>query len=375
MKVYEQLARGVGIVPSSLSAVGECLISAVAHREVPGAVMVAGIKEHTLVEVATGFAVDMPPVQMPMTLDTVFDLASLTKVCATLPALLALIDDGELLLSDPVARFIPAFDDPIKRGVTIRHLLTHTSGLPAGEPLHLLANAQEAWTRLPMIPLLEPQGKKVVYSDIGFLLLGQIVEAVSGQPLQRYVHERIFTSLEMKSTGYRPIDPQSSCAQEPAYPPGIAATEVQSESGIATCGRVHDENAYALGGVAGHAGLFSDARDLVRYIQMWLGCVQEGVPSVLSSAVRRLATDCHTDGLNGQRGLGWCLRGDSYDHMGDSLSRYAFGHTGFTGTSLTMDPQTGLWMVLLTNRVHYGRECDPSRLRRRLHNRLASICP
>lgn len=368
VRVKEEAATRMGVCAAGLQAAGEQLEAAVLRKEVPGAVLLAGCREETLLEVVAGFAVDLPDQQVPMQRDTLFDLASLTKVCATLPALLALVDDGEVLLSDPVSRFVPAYMEGQKRAVTLRHLLTHTAGLPAGDFLYHLSDLDARLARLPAIALATSPGTGVVYSDVGFMLLGIIIEKVSSMRLDHFVRERIYEPLGLTRTFFRELHEEA----HNQWPQGYAATEMDQVSGRLSYATVHDENAFSLGGIAGHAGLFADAADVARYAQAWLEGGENAPRQWLSPAIRRLAVSCHTASLDGQRGLGWCLRKDAYDHMGDSFSAEAYGHTGFTGTSIAIDPLNGAWLVLLTNRVHYGRTCDPSRLRRLLHNRISA---
>jgi len=358
-----------GFSEDRLRLVGERLQQATSARATPGAVFVAGRGDQTVCTVVAGKAVDLPDCQRNMTANTQFDVASLTKVCATLPAVLWLIDRGELLLSDRLEMYFPEYGDGVKRAVTVKHLLTHSAGLPPGDSLPALPDVEARWRRVLQIPLAHEPGQRVVYSDIGFMLLGRLVETISGQSLAEFAKTRIFLPLGMNDTSFRPTSAlagpdEEAWGQTPYDPPGFAATEVVKEAGRAAYAFVHDENAYSLGGVCGHAGLFSTAQDMARYARMWLG----GDSQVLSRRAQETALQCFTEGLDGRRGLGWCLRGDAYDHMGDLWPPSSFGHTGFTGTSLSIDRTEQVWMVLLTNRVHYGREGDPLRLRRTLHN-------
>ncbi len=352
-----------------LRAVGDRLLRATSSREVPGAVLVVGRGDLTVCTAVAGKEIDLPDYQREMTVNTIFDLASLTKVCVTLPAVLWLIDRGELLLSDRLEMYVPDYGDGVKRKVNVKHLLTHSSGLPPGDFLPGLQDAEARWRRVSQIPLANEPGQRVVYSDIGFMLLGRVVETVTGQTLDEFARTHIFQPLGMTHTSFRPTralaEPgEEAWGQTPYSPPGFAATEVVKGNGRAAYAFVHDENAYSLGGVCGHAGLFSSAQDVARYARMWVG----SGPQVLSRRAMDTALQCSTEGLDGRRGLGWCLRGDAYDHMGDLWSTSSFGHTGFTGTSISIDRTEQVWMVLLTNRVHYGREGDPLRLRRALHN-------
>jgi CubicO group peptidase (beta-lactamase class C family) len=304
------------------------------------------------------------PGAAPVAADTLFDLASLTKVVATTPALLRLYDAGELDLDDPVARYVPAYAEGAKAAVTLRHLLTHSSGLPAHKPFHQLPGTPASrFAAAAGEPLEAAPGTRVVYSDIGFVLLGAVVAEAAGAGLDRAARDLVFTPLGMHDTGYLPAPDRV-----------FAATEDDPDTGEPISGRVHDENAYSLGGVAGHAGLFSTAADLVRYLQRgWLPEPDGDAPPFLSARARAAAVTCQTDGLDGRRGLGWTLGGDRWDHMTAAWPETRAGHTGFTGTSLAFDPAGGLWTVLLTNAVHFGRDhAGIALLRRTLHAAVAA---
>jgi CubicO group peptidase (beta-lactamase class C family) len=320
------------------AAVGEAHVAS-------GAILAAGRAEHTGGVYVFGDTCDGAAAR-PVTADTRFDLASLTKVVATAPALLRLVDAGVLRLDDKASRHLPEYKEGGKDSVTLRQLLTHSAGLPAHRPFHQLPGTPE--TRLAAAarePLVAPPGTAVEYSDIGYILLGAIIAKAAGQDLDKAARELVFDPLGMHHTGYLP-DPGQV----------FAATEPDPVTGVAKCGRVHDENADALGAVAGHAGVFSTVEDLIRYLRRgWL----DEDSGFLSAPVRTAATSCWTDGVGdgrGRRGLGWTLAGDRWDHMTAAWPRTRAGHTGFTGTSLAFDPEGGLWTVLLTNAVHHGRD-------------------
>jgi CubicO group peptidase (beta-lactamase class C family) len=324
----------------------------------------------------------------PMTADTVFDLASLTKVVATLPALLHLAGRAGIGLDEPVHRYLPAFAGPGKDQVTVRQLLLHTSGLP-GSRRYYQRSREAAEIRAAALaePLVARPGTVFCYADVGFIALGELAAAVSGRGLAELVQDVVCAPLGLTSTRYLP--PASWAAR-------IAATE--PVRGRAKVGVVHDENAEALGGVAGHAGLFGTAADLARYASVWAGdgaagssgSARGGSPGSPGSpglagwasdgpparALRAEALRGQTGGLDGggRRGLGWGLRGDKWDNMGDGWPASGAGHTGFTGTSLSLDPRTGLWAVLLTNAVHFGRGPEHSvvGLRKQVHAAVAA---
>lgn len=290
--------------------------------------------------------------------DTWFDLASLTKVMATLPAMLVLASQGQLSLADSVRRFFPEWDARWEQ-VSLRHLLTHSGGLVShrnyyeslkGLDAFLDAIQREPWDAEP--------GVQVSYSDLGFITLGAVVERVSGMPLNQFVDQWVYQPLGIREAGYVPSAAvQARCA----------ATEL--ENGVALVGTVHDENARAIGGVAGHAGLFGTIDAVSRYAMSW----SDDALSLFSPAVRHACTRLETAGLNGRRGIGWVLLGDGYDVAGDFWPETGGGHTGFTGTSMQFDPVSGIWAVLLTNRVHYGRGTNINGIRRALHNIVMEV--
>jgi CubicO group peptidase (beta-lactamase class C family) len=336
----------------------ELIDRAVRDGVVPGAVLAAGRNDAApLLLHVTGDAQHDAAATRPMAAGTVFDLASLTKVVATLPSVLYLVGRGDVGLDDPVRRYLPAFG-PGKDKVTVRQLLLHTSGLPDQRRYYLhLRDAAEVRAAALAEPLVAPPGTVVCYSDVGFITLGELVAAVAGCGLDEFVQDVVCSPLGLTATRYLP----------PAgWAERIAATE--PVGGVAKVGVVHDENAETLGGVAGHAGLFGTAADLGRYAAAWAG------DSSPMEGLRAEALRCQTDGLGGRRGLGWGLRGDRWDNMGDGWPASGAGHTGFTGTSLSIDPVSGLWAVLLTNAVHFGRGPEHSAvgLRKQVHAAVAA---
>jgi CubicO group peptidase (beta-lactamase class C family) len=327
---------------------------------IPGAVLAAGAAGQPARLTVVGDAQVRGGPRRAMRRDTPFDLASLTKVVATLPAVLRLAALGGLALDDRVTRFLPGFGGDGRDAVIVRQLLAHTSGLPATAAFwNRYHDPEEARAALLRVSLSRRPGTRVVYSDVGFLLLGLLVPAVTGSALDASVAELVTGPLGMARTCFRP-----------APAPPAAATELQPD-GTALTGVVHDENARFLGGVAGHAGLFAPIDDLIRYLERaWLG---EGF---LPAGARREACRTQTAGLAGARGLGWALRGDPADALGPRWPAGSVSHTGFTGTSMACDPASGTWAVLLTNEVHLGRGRNLIRgLRETVHDRCAPAPP
>jgi len=309
----------------------------------PGAYAIVGDSDAILASRGVGH-LDWAPSPTPDE-NTLWDLASLTKVIGTTTAVMQLWDRGLIKLDERVQHYLPEFTGPHKELVTVRDLLTHSSGLPAWRPLYKEATSPAAAIALVYTtPLDTLPGVRMVYSDLGAILLGKLVERVSGQPLDQYLAAHVFGPLGMTSTRFRP--PASWLSR-------IAPTERDPWRGRLIRGEVHDENAYALGGVSGHAGLFSSAHDLARFAQMYLHRGELGGVRIVSAA----AVDTFTRVQNmafSNRALGWEVPNGT-NSAGHLLSNRAFGHTGFTGTSIWIDPQQDLFIILLTNRV------DPTR--------------
>jgi len=334
---------------------------------IPGAVAAIGRRGHVVGFRVYGWA-QLHGSRRLMQMDTLFDLASLTKVVATLPCVLRFIEQGLIRLDDPVSLVLPEFSGEGREQITVRHLLTHTSGLPAHRRFYEenLSGDQITQALLKESPGAPP-GARVVYSDLGFMLLGLIVEKLSRSDLAGHAKKHIFEPLGMKNTTFRPVD-------VPGLLERTAATEFRKDLDRFIVGDVHDENAYALGGVAGHAGLFSTASDLCVYCQMMLNKGRYGGARVLSPAAVLASMALQTPSGDPQpRGLGWLKLPGSHSAAGDLLSPATVYHTGFTGTSLYIDPLNDLFIVLLTNRVHPTRQNEAiTRIRPRFCNAVAA---
>ena len=288
--------------------------------------------------------------------DTRYDMASLSKIIG--PTMLALraIEDGDLTLWDRLDRFFPDCPED-KKAITIRHLMTHTAGFaPAFWLSEVAESPEDALRAILERPLDTPVGAEVHYSCMGYITLGKVLETVYGKPLNVIARERVFEPLHMENTCYCPENKDN-----------IAATEVDKETGVAWQGIVHDENARFLRGVSANAGVFSDIHDMIRLAQM----LAKGGDGYLSKGMLAKATACQACSADARRGLGFHLAGTPENFMGDLFPENSFGHTGFTGTSLAIDPGTGFFVILLSNRVHPTRETAKLfRFRRRLHNML-----
>ena len=332
------------------SHVGRLLSSAVADGAWPGGVLTVGVDGERVVE--KPFGTHTRRGQRQTRVDDVFDLASLTKVVATTAAAMQLWAEGLLNLDTPVSAGLTAFACPgteqaaLKGRVTVEHLLTHTSGLPAYRPFHRTPG--DAAVRLQQVlatPLEHDPGTCCVYSDIGFIILGLLLEAIAHERLDVCVQQRVWQPLAMHSTCFNPSN---------ALLRTVVPTEYSEEEQGFIHGHVHDENAYALGGVAGHAGAVSTAGDLANYAQMLLdGGSFRAVELLSSDAVRRFT--CRTGPVpDSCRCLGWAAPSEA-SSGGVYLSDASFGHTGFTGTSMWVDPANRIYVVLLTNAVHPDR--------------------
>ncbi|CAH8707368.1 beta-lactamase family protein [Paenibacillus thiaminolyticus] len=389
MKKWDLSAAGqLGLSEEGLQAAWSTLDKAIEQGVIPGGVALIG-RRGDAAAYAAGHAFVSEEHSIPASVDTIYDCASLTKVVVTLALTLILTDRGQVRLADPVAQHIPAFGAAGKTEITIGQLLAHTSGLPAHRDLY-----SHGWTPQQIheeICAMEPDyppGTRCVYSCLGYIILGHIIRQQFGRPLEEAAWSEVLQPLGMTASRYNP---------PPEWKPRIAATEYDAGLGEYRWGFVHDENAHALGGAAGNAGLFSTASDLLRYARMWLalagsasgavsyvdGAVDaslsctgpEGFPEslLLSREAVKEALRSHTLDIPGaHRGLGWVLRGDPADVTGERLSPFSFGHTGFTGTSLWIDPAQDLILILLTNRVHYGRGNSIAALRRQFHEAAAA---
>ena len=379
-------------------------------KRLPGAVVLVGRGERIVWQKVIGNRAVEPKTE-PMTADTIFDLASLTKVVATTTAAMILIEEGKIRLSDRVAAFIPGFERYDKGNITIRHLMTHMSGLRPDVDLGDMWLGYDKAIELAIeeVPTA-PAGERFVYSDIGYFLLGDIVRRVSGQPLDEFTRDRIFRPLGMRDTTFKPpaallprIAPTENCTPygwpcdtfdsrevapaqgkpgdsrevAPAQGKPVDLREGQSAHGRGEMrmlrGVVHDPTARRMAGVAGHAGLFSTAADLSIFVRMLLnGGSYNGVRILSPLAVDRMITPSTPAGERNVRGLGWDMDSSFSSNRGELLPIGSYGHTGWTGTSLWIDPATKLFVVFLSNRNHPDGKGDVTPLRARVATVAAS---
>lgn len=355
--------------PDKLEAIDREIEAAISRGDIPGAVLWLESKGEVHHK-AYGRRL-VSPGSEPMTTDTIFDLASLTKVMATTPAILKLVEDGKLALNDPVAKWIPEFltggvrpesaepkpkaED--RRGITVGQLLTHNSGLPPG----IFLSEGDFWghdeggRRAATVGLLEESGPRFRYSDVNFILLGEIVRRVTGERIDSFVAREIFAPLGMSETGYRP-DPELFAR--------VAPTELLPEYGLLR-GVVHDPTARRMEGVAGHAGLFGTARDVATYARFFLGDVTRTDLPLQPSTILGAISNRLPEKTGVRRGLGWDLSSSFASHRGEKFPLTGYGHTGWTGTSIWIDRDSETFVILLSNRNHPSEDgrIKPLRIR------------
>ena len=355
----EMSPASAGLDSAALARVDRLLLTAVADSVTPGAALAVG-RAGRVVRMRGYGRLDWAEGSPPVTDSTLYDLASLTKVVGTTTALMLLVEEETVRLDDPVGDHLPEWDRAWRSEVTVRHLLLHRGGLPPFRPFWTERRGRGEYREA--IGVLEPvygPGERTLYSDLGFITLGFLAEAASGEPLDAYLERRLFGPLGMTDTGF---NPDSSRA------PRIAPTERDTVlRNRHLRGVVHDENAWAMGGVAGHAGLFSSVRDLARFARMLLdgGTVAGGGRILDASTIDRFTTRYDT---TSSRALGWDTPSER-SSAGRHMTSRAFGHTGFTGTSIWVDPELDLFVVLLTNRVNPTRaERRHIPLRRAVHD-------
>ncbi len=337
---FSVVPAAVPQVISDFSGIDEAMTDAVKSGEIPGVVVLVGRGDETLYFRAVGSR-RLVPEPVPMTRETIFDIASLTKPFATTLAVMTLVERGDIRLDQPLGRYLKEFRRKDLEGITIRRLLTHTAGLVA-IPTSGSVNGgfPKATAALARLPLDFPPGQGFQYSDTGFLLLGEVVRRVSGLPLDRYLDKHVFKPLGLKDTLF---NPPASLRDR------IAPTEFHN--GRLMIGEVHDPRSRAVGGVAGHAGLFSTAADLARLCRMLLAEGTLDGQRIMQPTTVRLMWTRSAEG-NGSRALGWDISSTFSRTASIFFPPEAVGHLGFTGTSVWLDPTTRSYLIVLTNRVH-----------------------
>ncbi len=354
-------AQAIATQPARLGVLDRIVQQAILDEQIPGAVVLVGHDGQLIYRKAFGERA-LEPQREAMTLDTIFDVASLTKVVATTPAVMQLVEKGQIRLNDPVAKYLPQFAVNGKEEITVRELLTHYSGL--SEDLEL-AQSWEGWeTAVHMAYELKPiypPGSRFLYSDVNFIVLGALVERVSEMSLDSYCLKNIFAPLKMTHTRFLP--PTS-------WNPKIAPTQYDEHDKMLR-GAVHDPTARRMSGVAGHAGVFSTADDLAIFAEALLNG-----SSVLSPLmVEKMTTPQQPPTAQVLRGFGWDIDSPFSSNRGDLLPVGSFGHTGFTGTSLWVDPTTRTFIIILTNAVHPRGKGSAIALRSKIATAVAAALP
>jgi CubicO group peptidase (beta-lactamase class C family) len=375
------------VIKRKLGKVDRAIEKAIEKAEIPGAVVLARMhKDGEVIEhlCVKGLAV-VRPERIPMTRETIFDLASLTKPIATTTAIMLLVSEGALQLDDPVAKVLPSFADRDKAEVTLRHLLTHSSGLKPWRGFHepLMRKERKTGERLIGTPesrewildrvlrsgLVHEPGEAAVYGDLDFIALGAVVEAVSHQPLDEFCRQRIFAPLGLENTRFLPVPEPGAEDGVAALRRRVAATEKCPWRSRILWAEVHDPNASAMGGVAGHAGLFAPVDDVMRFGETVLD-VWHGRSDALPRETLRLFTERQGIPADSDWALGWDTPTAGSSSSGQYFSPHSIGHLGFTGTSLWIDLEQEMIVVMLTNRIHLVEKRSKFLLRAAVHDGL-----
>jgi CubicO group peptidase (beta-lactamase class C family) len=360
---------------------------AVADGVFPGAVVLVG-KDHDVVYEQAFGSRSLLPNKTPMRLDTIFDLASLTKPLATASAIMLLIRERKLRLDDQLTRIIPMYGVLGKSLTTFRHLLSHSAGLPAWKAFFEDIVKNEKSGRINFIASraaknyvyeqihreksVTPPGSQSVYSDLGFIILAEAVEVLTGNTFDRFCQERIFKPLGLRSTGFVDLTQLRTRRLQPVEEV-IAPTENCPWRKKILCGEVHDDNAYAMGGVAGHAGLFSSAHEVHAFLVRMSQCLH-GKDSFLPQAVVQEFLTCGSAPNDSNFALGWDTPTAGKSAAGSFFSPRSVGHLGFTGCSIWWDLEKNCHVVLLTNRVHPSRKNDKIKdFRPHIHDQIMKV--
>jgi len=368
-----------GLSAERLARIDLIVAESIKNKELPGAVVLVGHHGRVVWRKAYG-ARAVEPQREAMTTDTIFDLASLTKIVATATSIMILIERGEVRLADPAVKFIPEMKGGGRDAITVEQLLTHVSGFaPDFDLRERWIGYDEAMKRLYREPLRNSPGARFVYSDINYIALGEIVHRVSGLPLDEFARRNIFVPLGMRDTGFKPspnlsarIAPTEKRRGQMNYL-GDSGSDAGTDGEQWLRGQVHDPTSFRMGGVAGHAGLFSTADDLAIFCQMILAGGSYRGAKILSPYGVATMTQPRAISDNGAaRGLGWDIGTSFSTNKGDLFPLGSFGHTGFTGTSLWIDPASDTFVVFLSNRVHPDGKGDVASLRGRVASIVAS---
>jgi len=377
-RLPSQKSSPAGISVEKLQAIDTEVEREIAQKRLPGAVVLVGRNGGVAWRKAYG-ARTVEPAREPMTADTIFDVASLTKVVATATSIMILVERGKVRLSDPLSNYIPEIKGEGRERITIELLLTHRSGYqPDFDLRERWTSHAEAMKRLAIEPLRSAPGARFVYSDIGFIALGEVVHRASGMPLDEFARRNIFAPLGMRDTGFRPaatlrprIAPTEKRRGQMSYL-GDSSENAGPDADKWLRGEVHDPTSYRMDGIAGHAGLFSTAADLAIYAQMILNNGAHNGRRILNPLTVAEMTRPRLVNDNGwTRGLGWDINTSFSTNRGELFPLGSFGHTGFTGTSIWIDPASRMFVIFLSNRVHPDGKGDVAQLRGRVSSIVA----
>jgi CubicO group peptidase (beta-lactamase class C family) len=364
-RISSRTLADVRPVSAALGRADSIVQNEVRRQGFPGAALAIGVRDTVLAEVGYGrtrWGRLAPPVDPDRTM---YDLASLTKVVATTTAVMLLVDDGRMKLDDPVAKFLPAFTGGGRDKVTIRHLLTHTSGLTASARLEGSQPGDRLYNEVAHTKLIAEPGEDVLYSDAGFAILGLAATAAARQPLPAFLRRRVWEPLGMAHTRFQPGFPCDSCAPT-----------LTLDDGTPFAGKTNDPFARELGGTTGNAGLFSTAADLARWAAMIANGGQLGSVRIVREETVRQFEQIQPHAGTRALGFEWFCREGTVPDQRPCKEPYAFGHTGYTGTSIWIEPGRGAWVVLLSNRTYMPRAPNRIRkVRRDLYNALTGRAP
>ncbi|MGA9770063.1 MAG: exo-beta-N-acetylmuramidase NamZ domain-containing protein [Blastocatellia bacterium] len=361
--------ESVGMSGERLARIDEAVLASIERKETPGAVVLVGRKGQIVYRKAFGDR-SVAPTREKMTTDTIFDLASLTKIVATATSMMILVERGKVSLPDPVSLYIPEFAKNGKERITVEQLMTHRAGLPPDNEIadYVGVSLNPLEKIYDLQPSYEP-GTRFLYSDVGFIVAAEIVRRVSGKRIDQFARENIFAPLGMKDTAYLPVE------QGPERDAGLPSKSqisnlsreriapTETREGRVMRGEVHDPRSYEMGGIAGHAGLFSTADDLAIFCRMIMNKGELGGVRILAPYTIERMVSAHSLPTSQMRGIGWDVNSSFSSNRGDIFPVGTFGHTGFTGTSLWLDPASETFVVILTNRVHPTGHGDVTRLR------------
>lgn len=355
--------KDAGLSVDRLERIDRVVEEGLRRENMPGCVVTVGYRGQIVFEKAYGFR-QLQPERVPMTVDTLFDLASLTKPVATATSIITLVEDGRLSLNHRASQYLPEFTSQGKDEITILQLLTHQAGLIPDNALGDYKNGREnAFRKINELSLRAAPGEQFIYSDVGFIVLGQIIETLTGKDQNQYARERVFVPLGMSATGYLPDE---------GLKRRVAVTQQRGEKWMQ--GEVHDPRAFEMEGIAGHAGLFSTASDLARFAQMILnGGNLQGVQVLKPESVALMTQSVQVS--SGVRSPGWDKQTGYSSNKGDLLSDAAIGHGGFTGTAMWIDPDQQFFVIFLSNRVHPDGKGSVNALAGRIATLAAASLP